>query len=304
MRNYFEGTLKFIVFIFGVVITFFLFKLGPNWWLTYLFAYNFVLLGSYVLMGGGMSMGFLVFIIIIYLMTFMRVLAAKISLAPFVVELIVSILAYLLLRKSSDINKYFIFTMEDKLKMMEGEFNALIVEEKNLKTGHDANVEKLLKYRKLMEIYNEIKAIKVFSDRVRKILSSTVDIFHKEKSISLFLMKENRFMKVVSNGKEDMFSGEKDKESLYLKNFDEWVINNKKSLIISDIYKDVRFTSSEESENIKSLISVPLFIDEKIVGILRVTSENLNGFSHEDVRFLDIIAGIVSKILVEEKYAE
>ncbi len=303
MRNYFENTLKLIVFAVGILITFFLFKLEPSWWLAFLFSYNFILIGGYILMGGIASIGFLVFIIIIYIITFMRVLAAKMSVAPFFVELLISITVYYLIKKSSDINKYYIFTMEDKLKILEGEFNSLIVEEKNLRIGHEANIEKLNKYKKLKEIYETTKDVKVFSDKIRKILASTVHIFHKEKSVSLFLIKENRFMKVVSDGKEDMFVGEKDKESLYLKNFDEWVINNKKSLIISDIYKDVRFTS-EESENIKSLISVPLSLSEKLIGILRVTSENLNGFSHEDVRFLDIIAAMIGRILAEEKYAE
>jgi transcriptional regulator with GAF, ATPase, and Fis domain len=190
----------------------------------------------------------------------------------------------------------------DDLKSLEADYNALIIEKKNISISVETNKMKLEKFEKLRSIYESLKTFQDFSSKIRQLLKNVVELFHQDKSIALFLVKQDKIMKVMADRKEDMLTGERDIDSLYLKNFDEFILKNKKSIIITDMARDIRF-KAEDAENINALISVPVFCNDQIAGILRVTSDKAGVFNQEDLRFLDIIGSMVGKVLEEEHYA-
>lgn len=80
--------------------------------------------------------------------------------------------------------------------------------------------------------------------------------------------------------------------------FDRWVIKNLKPLISEDTKTDFRFDheNNKSAQSIErptlSLISTPLVVGEKVLGILRIDSDEKNHFAMEDLRFLSRIADL------------
>ena len=84
--------------------------------------------------------------------------------------------------------------------------------------------------------------------------------------------------------------------------FDEWAIKTMQPLLIEDIKNDYRFdidkVVTEDARPLRSLISVPLILDVKMLGILRIDSPRQNYFGTEDLRFLKTI-GDLGSIAIE-----
>ncbi|MHB9036043.1 MAG: GAF domain-containing protein [Armatimonadota bacterium] len=70
-----------------------------------------------------------------------------------------------------------------------------------------------------------------------------------------------------------------------------WAINEQKALVSPDIGKDPRFSESENRpRKVRSLMAIPLILQDEVVGVLSVQSNSPNQYSDEDVRVLSIIA--------------
>jgi len=70
-----------------------------------------------------------------------------------------------------------------------------------------------------------------------------------------------------------------------------WMLKNQKPLLINDIATDARFSGiSLETAEIKSILSVPLKVKNKIIGLISLFNKKGEGFTQEDLRLLSIIA--------------
>lgn len=78
--------------------------------------------------------------------------------------------------------------------------------------------------------------------------------------------------------------------------FDQSVVRTMQPLLIEDTKKDYRFdeekVAGEEIRPVRSLISVPLMISKRALGILRIDSPHEKNFTTEDLRFLTTIADV------------
>jgi len=76
--------------------------------------------------------------------------------------------------------------------------------------------------------------------------------------------------------------------------FDKWILRHNCPLLIEDTSQDYRFDLDAigQSSPVGSLISVPLILDEKLIGILRVNSFDKYTFYSEDLSFLSAIADL------------
>lgn len=301
MKNALENIVKLAIVLAAIGSCFIVFMAPHNWLIVAMFIMAFVLAASFVVMGEMASYIFGAVTLTVAVTAFIKAAGAGLPIAPFVIEAVIIIAAYALVHRVNETNLYYLNSIEDELKACEGKYNALLIEEKSLQSGEQTNREKLEKYKKLSEIRERLKAFSVFSDKIRFVLRNIIHVFHSEKTISLFLLREEKYMRIEASKEEDMMVGERDQESLYLKNFDEWVISNKRSVLISDMRKEMRFRA-DTGEKIRSLISVPVLSKDQVVGLLRIVSETPNCFTQEDLRFLDLIADMTAKLLEEEKY--
>lgn len=78
--------------------------------------------------------------------------------------------------------------------------------------------------------------------------------------------------------------------------YDQSVVRAMQPLLIEDTKRDYRFDeekmAGEETRPVRSLMSVPLMIGKKALGILRVDSPHEKNFTTEDLRFLTTIADV------------
>ncbi len=83
--------------------------------------------------------------------------------------------------------------------------------------------------------------------------------------------------------------------------FDQWIIKNLKSLHLEDVKNDFRFDRRKvdegEGRQVRSLLSVPLIVHSKVIGILRVDSPKPSRFHKEDLRFLKAIGDVAAVAL-------
>ncbi len=92
--------------------------------------------------------------------------------------------------------------------------------------------------------------------------------------------------------------------------FDQWLVKNMQPLSIQDTGQDERFKKilpqqkDDEVKAVRSLISVPLILENKALGILRVDSLKEKSFDTEDVLFLYAIASVVAVAIENAELAE
>jgi hypothetical protein len=299
MKKMAENILKLLVIFVAVAAVLAVLKTEKAWWLPAVFSFNFCIIAGFILLGPAASAVMMAAALMLDVFVMLKAIAVKISVLPFVIEGVLFIISYILVKQASDTNNYLLSSAQDELKTLEGDYNALLKEEELLKTGIAVNKGKLEKYAKLKGIHEGLSQHNIFAGKMRYILRNVISIFHQEKEIVLFLVKDGRFMKIEASKNDDMFVGEPDQESLFLRNFDEWIIKNKKSILVADMHKEVRFKRSE-NDRVRSLIAVPVFCKEEIAGVLRISSEKSECFNQEDLRFLDLIAEMTGKVLLEE----
>ena len=80
--------------------------------------------------------------------------------------------------------------------------------------------------------------------------------------------------------------------------FDQWVVKTLNPLLVEDARSDFRFDIEkiigEDGRPIRSLISAPMLVGDKTLGILRVDSALAQYFTTDDLRFLRTIADLTS----------
>ncbi len=70
-----------------------------------------------------------------------------------------------------------------------------------------------------------------------------------------------------------------------------WAIRERKALVSPDISHDPRFAEvAAQRSHVRSLMSIPLIVQDEVVGVLSVHSYNPNQYSEDEVRVLSIIA--------------
>ena len=78
--------------------------------------------------------------------------------------------------------------------------------------------------------------------------------------------------------------------------FDRWVIRHTSSLLIEDAKTDFRFdlekTGLHPGRSVSALISAPLRVEERFLGILRLDNKAMCFYSLDDLRFLDAICNV------------
>ena len=303
MKNVLLNLVKLSAFVLAIAAIPAVMKLEPKWILPVLFVLNFSIAAAYVLSGFTAGMAVLFISSAAYVFAFLRFTALKAEIWPVIVDAVIAVAVFFIVKKYDEASSYHKSSMSDELKKLEGEHDALIKHKISLEAGLLANRDKAEKYKKLDEIRCGIGRYEMFSDKMRYLLKSIISIFHSEKRITLFLIKENKSIKISADKENDIMVAERDAESLYLKNFDEWIISSRKSIIISDMNKEIRF-KEDKCDGIRSLIGVPVFAGSEIVGLLKITSDSPSVFNQEDLRFLDMVGAVAGKVLEVEEYAK
>ena len=155
--------------------------------------------------------------------------------------------------------------------------------------------QKIIDYSALKGLTEKLCGVFNLDDTARTFCAEVNKIFgHPDHTVILYLFQD----KIGGLG---IAASQKNQTEIHLKAkkgdlCDELVVKTLKPLLVEDIKSDFRFDLEKmgrvEDRFVRSLMSVPLLIGNKAIGILRVDSPAANHFSSEDIRLLTAIGDL------------
>ena len=149
--------------------------------------------------------------------------------------------------------------------------------------------EKINRYNSLKEIIEEINKNLELEYVADKLVSIAFSLIANSKGVCIMYLLDSQEQKlsIYKTKKEDKKLIIKAKEGNI---FDFWVLQHTSPLLIEDMKRDFRFDleklKSQDARKVSSLISVPLVIERRFLGILRLDHPDPYFFSQDDLRFL------------------
>nr|MBC7244089.1 GAF domain-containing protein [Chloroflexota bacterium] len=147
---------------------------------------------------------------------------------------------------------------------------------------------RVLELRTLQEGIKAINSALALEDVLRLIVANASQVLEGARcSVALLDEERNQVLSMAaSDGKVGVGT---DTSFEFVKSLVQWIVENGKPLLIGDVRQDDRFTSMTHLP-IVSVISVPLFLDDKAVGALIATSADADVFTTEDLNLLTAFA--------------
>lgn len=156
---------------------------------------------------------------------------------------------------------------------------------------------KIINYSQLKDLTEKLSLSLSMEDTSSTLSNEVSKLFgHKDVTVILYLFHS-------TTGELGISSSQKGQMQVNLKAkkgdiFDAFVVKTLHPLLVEDAQTDFRFDldklDAEDKRTIRSLISTPLIVGEKTLGILRVDSAVPGQFATDDLRFLRTIADLTS----------
>jgi len=192
-----------------------------------------------------------------------------------------------LTKRSSEINL--------KIQHFDEQANLAEAEMHNEKIAIEAFRDKIVNFAQLKVLIENLSMClsledtsRTFSDEVNRLFGD------RETTIILYLFHSK-------TGELGISSSQKGQMRINIKSkkgdmFDQWLVKTMQPLLVEDTKSDYRFDIDrvvpKDAREIGSLISVPLMVGDKALGILRIDSPKENHFMTDDLRFLTTIGDL------------
>jgi diguanylate cyclase (GGDEF)-like protein len=168
---------------------------------------------------------------------------------------------------------------------------------KKTETFNNALSSRLDRYRRLREIGESFSARISLENIYQLAVDSAYEMIPGSDTALLFIVDENQQKLLLASSKKST-----QLPKVKAKNgdiFDKWVFKERQPLSVEDITEDFRFDYKPLSGEryFKSLISVPMVSQFRIMGILRLNSREKNTYSFDDLRLLDFISDLASSCI-------
>ena len=75
-----------------------------------------------------------------------------------------------------------------------------------------------------------------------------------------------------------------------------WAVHERKAVVLPDVQKDVRFAEVARDPLLRSVMAIPLMVQDEVVGVLSVHSRTPNIYSEDQLRVLSVIASQAAAI--------
>ncbi len=155
--------------------------------------------------------------------------------------------------------------------------------------------EKIVNYSQLKGLTEKLSMCLTLEDTSKTFSAEVNRLFgDKDTTIILYLFhSKTGTLGISSSQKGQMRINIKSKKG---DAFDQWIIKTMQPLLIEDAKSDYRFDMDriipQDAREIGSLISIPLMVGNKALGILRIDNPHENHFTTEDLRFLTTIGDL------------
>ena len=177
-----------------------------------------------------------------------------------------------------------------KLEKLAEDINILANDIEEKRRGIFSVEEKLKRYSVLKEVIDSFSTQLLLDDIKKLIMEKASKTLGKPGRILLFLVDTEKQELMLSASRGSPRASAK-KGDL----FDRWVLKQRKPLMVEDIVTDFRFSTDSHGELKKifrSLVSAPLMIGDKVIGVLRMDNAREFIYVQDDLRLLGIIADL------------
>jgi diguanylate cyclase (GGDEF)-like protein len=156
---------------------------------------------------------------------------------------------------------------------------------------------RLDRYRSLREIGESFSARSSLENIYQLAVDTAYDMIPGTDTSLLFIVDESQQKLILSASRKST-----ELPKIKAKNgdiFDRWVFKERQPLSVEDISEDFRFDYKPLAGEryFKSLISVPVISQSRIMGILRLNSREKDTYSFDDLRLLDFISDLGSSAI-------
>lgn len=180
----------------------------------------------------------------------------------------------------------------------EEEINILVDTVRKTQREIDALRKKIERYAALKEVAESLSTTLSLDEIASLVVDSATRIVGKADRALFFLVDRDKQGLALYVSRSGVRAAKiKDKKGDVV---DIWVLKQRKPLLIEDTTRDFRFPQSNLSEARKyyrSLISAPLVMESKVMGVLRLDSAKELAFNQDDLRLLDVIAALAAVAL-------
>jgi len=185
-----------------------------------------------------------------------------------------------------------LLSREDKLKKEE------------LKKALEVKIERFIDLHRFSDVLRDIPDVR---EVAQKMVTEVLSSFPRAEECVLYLVDgtHEQLWLVASQRNDNNIIREKTGSI-----FDQWVMRRSRPVMVEDSQTDFRFGLEKDSaeDNLRSIAASPLMSENKVLGVLRVSSHKPRQFSSDDLRLLDIVsdlgAGILRNRLLYKKMEE
>jgi len=184
--------------------------------------------------------------------------------------------------------------LEVKQENLEEEINTLSDQIKGQKETSSSLEQKTTYYNNLRNIADKIQNPSL-NEICQHLTDYTFYLLGKNRGCCLLYLVESEKQKLY------LFLSKKEDSTLVIKQkqgdiFDRWVIRHTSSLLVEDARDDFRFdldkTRYKPERSVLSLISAPLKVEQRFLGVLRLDSGLAYRYSQDALRFLDTVCNL------------
>ena len=174
------------------------------------------------------------------------------------------------------------------------EINTLTERIRHQKDIHASLKQKVIYYNTLREITKKIQNLSL-EEMSQQLLDYAFYLLGRNKGFCLLYLVDS------SRQRLKLFLSRKENKNLVVKQkegdiFDHWVVRHNTSLLVEDAKIDFRFDLDKIAPKLRrpvlSVISAPLRVEQKFLGILRLDSSSPHFYSQDDLRFLNTICSV------------
>jgi len=183
-------------------------------------------------------------------------------------------------------------TLVYKLSELKRETNQLTGEVRRGKELKEVLQKKLERYLDLKELTELLSSSLNLKDVLHFIAEETFKIVSKSDRVLLFVVDEKKQGLNLAASKTVIADPKTKSEQGDI--FDRWVLEHRRPLIITDVVKDYRFHSHKKRvlRPFESVISAPVMLENRILGVLRLETRRRNAYTADDLRILRVIGDI------------
>jgi len=178
---------------------------------------------------------------------------------------------------------------------LEEQLNTLKDELKHLEEAREGLRDRLRRYQQLRQVANVFSASFSLEELIQNIVQATGQLVIKGDLVLLFLVNPQALtLELKSVWRR---SGSVTVKAKTGDPFDLWVMRQAQPLLVEEPSADFRFpaeASRQLGRPLGSLLAVPLFSEERLLGVLRVESSRPRGLEMEDLRLVRILADLAS----------